>query len=233
MKNRQALQPSEGTRRRPDKRLLDLFLILMILPLAIPLLLLLALAVWCMLGSPLLFKQQRPGLYGIPFTILKFRTMTNGRDEAGQLLPDSQRVTRFGRFLRSTSLDELPELLNVLRGDMSLVGPRPLLMEYLEHYTPELQRRHHVLPGITGWAQLNGRNTTTWEQRFALDLWYVDHQSLGLDLQIILRTPWKVFKREGFMHSDSPSWGEKFKGLPSKRHPQAARERSAFREEGK
>jgi len=210
MKNRQALPPSEGSRRRPDKRLLDLVLLLMILPLAIPLLLLLALAVWGMLGSPILFRQQRPGLYGTPFTLLKFRTMNNARDEAGQLLPDSQRLTRFGRFLRSTSLDELPELLNVLRGEMSLVGPRPLLMEYLEHYTPELHRRHHVLPGITGWAQVNGRNNTTWEQRFALDLWYVDHQSLGLDLEILLLTPWKVMKGEGVM----PSGKENFKGLP-------------------
>ena len=140
--------------------------------------------------------------------------MTNACDEAGELLPDSQRLSRFGRFLRSTSLDELPELLNVLRGDMSLVGPRPLLMEYLEHYTPELQRRHHVLPGITGWAQVNGRNTSTWERRFALDLWYVDHQSLGLDLQILLLTLWKVMKREGVMQPDNPSARENFKGLP-------------------
>jgi sugar transferase EpsL len=233
MKNRQALQPSEGSRRRPDKRLLDLVLLLMILPLAAPLFLLLAPAVRCMLGSPILFRHQRPGLYGTPFTLLKFRTMTNARDEAGQLLPDSQRLTRFGRFLRATSLDELPELLNVLTGDMSLVGPRPLLMEYLEHYTPELQRRHHVLPGITGWAQVNGRNTTTWERRFALDLWYVDHQSLGLDLKILLLTPWKVIKREGVIQPDHPSWEGNFKGLPSKRHSERARERSAFRGEGK
>ena len=220
MKNRHALQPSEGSRRQPDKRLFDLVLTLMILPLAVPLFLLLALAVWCMLGSPILFRQQRPGLYGTPFTLVKFRTMTSARDEAGQLLPDSQRLTRFGRFLRSTSLDELPELLNVLRGDMSLVGPRPLLMEYLDLYTPELQRRHHVLPGITGWAQVNGRNTTTWERRFVLDLWYVDHQSLGLDIKILLLTPWKVIKLEGVMQPDHPSWGENFKGLPSKRPPQ-------------
>jgi sugar transferase EpsL len=220
MKNRHALQPSEGSRRRPDKRLLDLVLTLMILPLAVPLFLLLMLAVWCMLGSPILFRQQRPGLYGTPFTLLKFRTMTNACDEAGLLLLESHRLTRIGRFLRSTSLDELPELLNVLRGDMSLVGPRPLLMEYLEHYTPELQRRHHVLPGITGWAQVNGRNTTTWERRFALDLWYVDHQSLGLDLQILLLTVWKVLKKEGVVHPDDPLWGEPFKGLPSQHSEQ-------------
>lgn len=220
MKDRQTLQLSGLSRRRPDKRLLDLVLLLMIFPLAVPLFLLLALTNWCLIGSPILFRQQRPGLYGRPFSLVKFRTMTNARDEAGQLLPDSQRVTRFGRFLRSASLDELPELCNVLRGDMSLVGPRPLLMEYLEHYTPELQRRHHVLPGITGWAQVNGRNTTTWERRFALDLWYVDHQSLGVDLKILLLTPWKVIKREGVMHPDHPSWGENFKGLPSKRHPE-------------
>ena len=220
MKNLHAAQPSAGSRRRAGKRLLDLVLTLMMLPLIVPLFLLLALGVRCMLGLPILFRQQRPGLYGAPFTLMKFRTMTNACDEAGQLLPDSQRLTRFGRFLRSTSLDELPELLNVLRGDMSLVGPRPLLMEYLEHYTPELQRRHHVLPGITGWAQVNGRDTTTWERRFALDLWYVDHQSLGLDLQILLLTPWKVMKREGFMQPDHPSREGNFKGLHSKRHPQ-------------
>lgn len=220
MSNGQFQEIGERFRRRTEKRLFDLTLTLMILPLAFPLFLLLALAVRCILGSPILFRHPRPGFGGVPFTLLKFRTMTNACDEAGQLLPDSQRLTRFGRFLRSTSLDELPELLNVLRGDMSLVGPRPLLMEYLEHYTPDLQRRHHVLPGITGWAQVNGRNTTTWERRFALDLWYVDHHSLTLDLKILLLTPWKVIKREGVLQPGQPEARENFKGFSSNQSQQ-------------
>ena len=217
MKNCQALQPSEGSRRRPGKRLLDLVLTLMILPLAVPLFLLLALVVRCMLGSPILFRQQRPGLHGRPFTILKFRTMTNARGPDGQLLPDTDRLTRFGKLMRSASLDELPGLLNVLKGEMSLVGPRPLLMEYLAHYSPEQQRRHLVPPGLTGWAQVNGRNNANWQQRFLLDLWYVDHCSLRLDCKILLMTPWKVLKRDGIMHPDNPSWEGEFKGAPSDR----------------
>ena len=149
------------------------------------------------LGSPVLFRQRRPGLHGKPFTIYKFRTMTDARDAQGKLLPDAERLTPFGRFLRSASLDELPELFNVLKGDMSLVGPRPLLMQYLDRYTPEQMRRHEVKPGITGWAQVNGRNAITWEQKFALDVWYVDNKSLGLDGKIILLTLWKILKREG------------------------------------
>ncbi len=220
MSNGQFQEIDERFRRRTGKRLLDLTLTFMILPLAFPLFLLLGLAVRCMLGSPILFRHPRPGFRGIPFTLLKFRTMTNACDETGHLLPDSQRLTRFGRFLRSTSLDELPELLNVLRGDMSLVGPRPLLMEYLEHYTPDLQRRHHVLPGITGWAQVNGRNTTSWERRFALDLWYVDHHSLTLDLKILFLTPWKVIKREGVLQPGQPEARENFKGFSSNQSQQ-------------
>ena len=149
--------------------------------------------------------QQRPGLRGEPFTIYKFRTMTDARDAQGNLLPDAERLTPFGRFLRRTSLDELPELFNVLKGDMSLVGPRPLLMQYLDRYTPEQRRRHEVQPGITGWAQacpergrrVNGRNALTWKQQFALDVWYVDHWSLWLDLKIIALTLWKTIVREG------------------------------------
>jgi len=179
------------------KRLLDLALTIPALILLAPLFVLLALLVRLRLGSPVLFRQQRPGLCGQPFTLFKFRTMTDARDAQGHLLPDANRLTRFGRFLRSTSLDELPELFNVLKGEMSLVGPRPLLMQYLERYTPEQVRRHEVKPGLTGWAQVNGRNALTWEQKFALDVWYVDHWSLWLDLSIILLTAWKVLIREG------------------------------------
>jgi sugar transferase EpsL len=160
-----------------------------------PLLLLIGLLVRLKIGSPVLFRQQRVGLDLRPFVIYKFRTMTDARDVRGDLLPDAERLTPFGRFLRDTSLDELPELINVLRGDMSLVGPRPLLTKYLDRYTPEQMRRHQVRPGITGWAQINGRNALTWEEKFKLDVWYVDHQSLGLDLEIILQTMWKVLMR--------------------------------------
>lgn len=167
---------------------------------AVPLLLL-ALLVRCMLGSPVLFRQQRPGLSGKPFMLVKFRTMTDERGPDGELLPDSIRLTAFGRFLRTTSLDELPELWNVLKGDMSFVGPRPLLMEYLPLYTEEQARRHEVRPGITGWAQVNGRNTVDWEDRFKLDVWYVDHRSFLLDLRILFLTLLKVAKREGITAS--------------------------------
>ena len=183
--------------QRAIKRAFDLIISLLALVLLSPLLSLIALTVRLTLGSPVLFRQQRPGLRGQPFTIYKFRTMTGTRDADGNLLPDAERLTPLGRFLRSTSLDELPELFNVLKGDMSLVGPRPLLTQYLERYTPEQMRRHEVKPGITGWAQVNGRNALTWEQKFALDLWYVDHWSLWLDFKIILLTIWKILAREG------------------------------------
>ena len=147
--------------------------------------------------SPIFFRQQRPGLDGKPFILLKFRTMTEDRDEHGNLLPDVKRLTRLGRFLRRTSLDELPELFNVLKGEMSLVGPRPLLMQYIDRYTAEQARRHEVKPGITGWAQINGRNAITWDKKFEYDVWYVDHQSFWLDLKIIALTIWKILKREG------------------------------------
>ena len=149
------------------------------------------------IGSPVLFKQVRPGLHGKPFVIYKFRTMTDVRDKDANLLPDGERLTSLGRFLRKTSIDELPELFNVIKGDMSIVGPRPLLMQYLDRYTHEQARRHEVKPGITGWAQVNGRNAITWEDKFKLDVWYVDNQSLWLDLKIIGLTLWKILKREG------------------------------------
>jgi sugar transferase EpsL len=173
-----------------------------------PVLLVLAILTRWKLGSPILFRQMRPGLHGKPFMMYKFRTMSDARDSAGNLLPDEQRMTRFGRFLRSTSLDELPELFNVLKGDMSLVGPRPLLLQYLERYTPEQARRHEVKPGITGWAQINGRNALSWEEKFALDVWYVDHQSLWLDIKILFLTLWKVLKREGITQAGEATMSE-------------------------
>jgi len=188
---------NSGFYARYGKRVLDLVLAVPMLVLLLPVLALVATLVHIKLGSPVLFCQQRPGLRGKPFTLFKFRTMTDARDAQGQLRPDAERLTPLGRFLRSTSLDELPELLNVLKGDMSLVGPRPLMMQYLARYTPEQMRRHEVRPGITGWAQVNGRNAITWEQKFALDVWYVDHWSLGLDLKILALTLWKILKREG------------------------------------
>ncbi len=163
------------------------------------------------MGAPVLFRQTRPGLRGKPFIMYKFRTMTDERDPQGNLLPDEQRLTRLGRFLRSTSLDELPELINVLKGDMSLVGPRPLLMKYLDRYTPEQFRRHEVKPGITGWAQVNGRNALTWEEKFKLDVWYVDNWNLWLDFKILLMTLVKVFRREGIGHGSQATMPE-FRG---------------------
>lgn len=156
-------------------------------------------ALWVKLTSkgPVFFRQVRPGFHGRPFTLLKFRTMAEAKDARGDNLPDAARLTRFGRFLRSTSLDELPELINVLRGEMSLVGPRPLLMQYLGRYTPEQSRRHEVKPGMTGWVQVNGRNALTWEDKFQLDVWYVDHRSLWLDLKIMGMTILKLMTREG------------------------------------
>ena len=179
------------------KRLFDIVCSALALLLLWPVLLVLWLLVRRNLGAPALFRQQRPGLHGRPFMMIKFRTMLDALDADGNPLPDEFRLTRFGRFLRATSLDELPELWNVLKGDMSLVGPRPLLMEYLPLYSPEQARRHEVRPGITGWAQVNGRNTLSWPEKFALDVWYVDNRSLLLDLRILLLTVKKVFVREG------------------------------------
>jgi lipopolysaccharide/colanic/teichoic acid biosynthesis glycosyltransferase len=183
--------------RRPAKRAIDVLGAAGGLVALAPVLLLIALAVRRSLGSPVLFRQIRAGRNGEPFELLKFRTMTAARDGAGQLLPDEQRLTRLGGWLRSTSLDELPELINVLRGDMSLVGPRPLLADYLPHYSAEQARRHEVRPGITGWAAVQGRNALSWEHRLALDVWYVDNWSIGLDLKILLMTVVRVLRREG------------------------------------
>jgi lipopolysaccharide/colanic/teichoic acid biosynthesis glycosyltransferase len=166
------------------------------------------------LGSPVFFTQERPGLHGKPFTILKFRTMKDAVDRTGQPLPDADRLTRFGRFLRATSMDELPELWNVLRGDMSIVGPRPLLMEYLPRYSARQARRHDVRPGITGWAQVNGRNALRWEDKFAMDIWYVEHQSLALDIKIIALTVWKVLRSDGISAAGEATM-PRFMGAPS------------------
>ena len=179
------------------KRLFDLALSAFLTVLLSPLLILLTAAIYAIMGGPALFRQRRPGLRGAPFECLKFRTMDNRRDEQGLLLPDDARLTALGKFLRRTSLDELPQLVNVLRGEMSFVGPRPLLMEYLDLYTGEQMRRHEAKPGITGWAQINGRNAIAWEERFQLDVWYVDNQSFFLDMKIILLTIKKVITREG------------------------------------
>lgn len=198
------------------KRVLDLALTIPALIALLPILVIVAFFVHFQLGRPVLFKQIRPGLHGKPFAVFKFRTMADVRGKDGKLLPDAERLTRFGRFLRGTSLDELPELFNVLKGDMSLVGPRPLLMQYLERYTPEQARRHEVKPGITGWAQVNGRNAITWEEKFKLDVWYVDNRSLWLDIKILAITIWKILKREGINQSGQATM-EEFKGCSAGR----------------
>lgn len=193
------------------KRGVDLSLALVISILALPLVALVAILVAAKLGRPVLFRQTRPGIGAQPFELMKFRTMTDARDESGELLPDDARLTAFGRFLRKTSLDELPTLWNVLRGDMSLVGPRPLLMRYLERYDEVQFRRHELRPGITGWAQVMGRNALSWEEKFDFDVWYVDHASLWLDLKILFKTLVIVFKRQGVSHSGHATMPE-FRG---------------------
>jgi lipopolysaccharide/colanic/teichoic acid biosynthesis glycosyltransferase len=195
------------------KRLFDVLLTAPVLLICAPVVVLVALCVRLRLGSPVLFCQQRPGLHGRSFTLLKFRTMTEAHDVQGRLLPDAERLTPLGRFLRSTSLDELPELLNVVKGDMSLVGPRPLLMKYLDRYTPEQMRRHDVSPGITGWAQVNGRNAITWEHKFALDVWYVEHLSFWLDLKILALTVWRIITRDG-INEPGQATAQEFLGGP-------------------
>jgi sugar transferase EpsL len=177
-----------------------------------PLLLGAVLLVWLSMRRPILFRQQRPGRFARPFILLKFRTMTDSRDASGKLLPDADRLTKVGRMLRATSVDELPQLWNVLRGDMSLVGPRPLLTKYLDRYTPEQLRRHEVMPGITGWAQVNGRNAISWVQKFSMDTWYVDHWSLWLDMKILCGTVLRVLRREGISNQDCSTMPE-FMGL--------------------
>jgi len=190
------------------KRLMDVIFTCIGLVILAPLILLIAACVRIFIGSPVLFKQLRPGIGCNPFHIYKFRSMNENKDAHGDLLPDVERLTRFGRFLRTTSLDELPELINVLKGEMSLVGPRPLLMQYIERYSPEQKRRQDVLPGITGWAQVNGRNALTWHDKFILDVWYVDNMSFGLDLKILFLTFWKVLKREGISQPGHATAGE-------------------------
>lgn len=179
------------------KRLIDILASGLALIMLGPVIIVVAILVNSKLGSPIFFKQIRPGLGGKPFKMVKFRTMLDAVDSQGNPLPDEVRLTDFGKFLRSTSLDELPELWNVLKGDMSLVGPRPLLMEYLPLYSADQARRHEVRPGVTGWAQINGRNAISWEQKFELDTWYVDNQSLWLDIKILFLTVWKVVHRDG------------------------------------
>lgn len=193
------------------KRAFDLICSLCVLILCLPVLIILAAMSRLTLGSPILFTQVRPGKDGRPFRMVKFRTMRDAVDNNGDSLPDSERITRFGVFLRATSLDELPELWNVLRGDMSLVGPRPLLMEYLDLYTPEQARRHEVRPGVTGWAQVNGRNAISWEEKFKLDVWYVDNRSLWLDIKILFMTVKKVIVREG-ISAEGEATMSKFEG---------------------
>jgi sugar transferase EpsL len=183
------------------KRVFDLVVAAAAVALLAPLMLAIGIAVRLGLGKPVWFVQERPGRHGVPFRMIKFRTMRDALDADGRPLPDGERLTPLGRFLRAASLDELPELWNVLRGDMSLVGPRPLLMEYLPLYSAEQARRHEVKPGITGWAQVNGRNALSWEEKFRLDVWYVDHASLWLDLEIIALTLWKTIKRDGISQS--------------------------------
>lgn len=205
---------------RAVKPALDVVLSLVALVLVAPIMAAVALAVFVKMGQPVLFRQQRPGRHGEPFVIHKFRTMTDARDASGNLRPDAERLTPLGRFLRRFSLDELPELWNVLKQDMSLVGPRPLRMEYLERYTAEQARRHEVKPGITGWAQVNGRNAVAWDERLARDVFYVDHMTLGLDLSILARTVVKLWTREGITavgHATMPD----FHGRPDAR-PAAA-----------
>ena len=196
------------------KRVFDLIIVVLAGVILWPALLLLALWVRVKLGAPILFRQRRPGQAGQAFTLYKFRTMTEARDAQDGLLPDAERLTKFGRFLRATSLDELPELFNVLRGEMSLVGPRPLLMQYLDRYTPDQARRHEVRPGITGWAQVNGRNALTWEQKFELDVWYIDRMSFWLDVKIMALTVWKILKHDG-INEPGQATAQEFRGTRS------------------
>lgn len=193
------------------KRCVDVLLSGIALLVLWPVMILLAVMIRIKLGSPVVFKQHRPGLGGKPFIMYKFRSMTNECDCLGKLLPDAQRMTRLGRFMRSTSMDELPELWNVLRGDMSLVGPRPLLMEYLELYSPEQMRRHEVRPGMTGWAQVNGRNQLSWAEKFSMDIWYINHCSTFLDFWILIRTVFCLFRRND-INASGEATASRFEG---------------------
>ena len=194
-----------------SKRILDLILAIVGILILSPFLLLIALAVWLRYGTPIIFQQKRPGYQGKPFMIYKFRTMTEERDDDDHFLPDDIRITRLGHFLRSFSLDEFPELINVIKGEMSIVGPRPLLMQYLDRYSPDQARRHEVVPGITGWAQVNGRNALSWEEKFKLDVWYVDHWSFFLDIKILFLSIVKVLRREG-INQPGQATAEEFMG---------------------
>lgn len=193
------------------KRLFDLIFGIILLILLLPVIIILAVLIRLKMGAPVIFKQLRPGYKGRPFYLYKFRTMTNAAGPKGELLSDDQRLTPLGRFLRRFSLDELPQLINVIKGDLSIVGPRPLLMAYLDRYSSEQARRHDAKPGITGWAQVNGRNALTWEEKFALDTWYVDNRSFGLDLKIIWMTLVNVLRAEGISQEGSATM-EEFKG---------------------
>jgi lipopolysaccharide/colanic/teichoic acid biosynthesis glycosyltransferase len=208
----QTMQPSQSGWRFCIKKAFDRSAALCGLIVLSPVCIAASLLVWLSMGRPILFRQQRPGRFARPFMLLKFRTMSDGRDADGKLLPDAERLTRAGRLLRATSLDELPQLWNVLRGDISLVGPRPLLMEYLSRYSPEQARRHNVMPGITGWAQINGRNALTWEEKFTMDTRYVDHWSLWLDLKILNMTILRVLRRDGISNQDHATMPE-FMGM--------------------
>jgi len=199
-------------RKQFVKRLIDIIGSLIGLTISSPLIIIISIIIYLTMGKPIFFRQVRPGLNGKPFVIYKFRTMLDLRDENGNLLPDEKRLTTIGKFLRSTTLDELPEFWNVLKGDMSLVGPRPLLMEYLDRYTSEQARRHEVKPGMTGWAQINGRNAISWEEKFKFDVWYVDNWNILLDLKIIFLTILKVLKREGISAEGHATMPE-FKGI--------------------
>lgn len=199
------------------KRLLDLLLSSLLLIILFPIVLLTALVIRIKLGSPILFKQQRPGLHGKIFVLYKFRSMTDERDSFGKLLPDQIRLTSFGKFLRKCSLDEFPQLINVIKGDMSLIGPRPLLTDYLPLYTKEQAKRHNVRPGITGWAQVNGRNAITWEEKFKLDVWYVENRNFVLDLKILFLTVKKVIVSDGISNENHVTMPD-FDGVPHNKH---------------
>lgn len=193
------------------KRMLDIVLTVPAIVILSPILLILIIISCLQIGRPIFFRQLRPGKDGHPFVLYKFRTMTNDKDISGDLLPDGRRITRLGCFLRSTSLDELPELFNILKGDMSIVGPRPLLTQYLDRYTPQQQRRHEIKPGLTGWAQVNGRNAITWEEKFRLDVWYIDHCDMWLDIKIIIMTIKNVLLQKGISqkdHATMPEFGQ-------------------------
>jgi len=190
------------------KRILDFVLSIIIMLVCLPVMLIVGLIIFLTEGKPIFFFHERPGKDGQPFKLIKFRSMRNARDAEGNLLPDGERITNFGNFIRKTSIDELPEFINVLRGEMSLVGPRPLLMQYVDRYSPQQFRRHEVLPGITGWAQVNGRNAISWNEKFMLDIWYIDHWSVWLDIKILLLTVWKVISGEGISQAGRATMDE-------------------------